>query len=120
MKKIIYLALIILIIGCDSDEDHPSLKVVNQTNDSNSKSITSVRLVDYEFTNLSIDEGNSQTFNLDSGMSGGYENINIIVRLSGPQTIYENIGVNFDNEETTTITMKGCISSEGCDGFYLE
>lgn len=104
----------------DDIEEYLFLKVVNQTNDSNSRSITSVTLVGYDFTNLNITKGNSQTFNLDSGMPGGYENININVRLSGPQIVSKNIQVNFKNGETTTITMKGCISYEGCNGFYLE
>ncbi len=105
----------------DNDlEEYPFLKVVNQTNDSNSRSITSVELVGYEFANLNIKEGSSQTFDLDSGMPGGYEDVNINVRLSGPQIVLKNIQVNFNKGETTTITMKGCISYEGCNGFYLE
>jgi hypothetical protein len=119
-------SMLLAVAGCnknddDSDEEeYPFLMVVNQTNDSNSRAITSLELVGYEFNNLNITEGNSQTFNLDSGMPGGYEDVNINVRLSGPQIVLRNIEVDFNKGETTTITMKGCISSEGCNGFYLE
>lgn len=103
----------------DGPEEHPSLKVVNQNNDS--RSITSVSLVGYEFTNLSIAIGNSQTFTLDKGMPGGYSDINIIV--SHKYSAWSgsvSTKVNFVDGDTTTITFKGCITFEGCEGFYLE
>ena len=46
----------------DKPEEYPSLKIVNQNNDS--RIITAVRLVGYEFNNLSINIGDSQTFTL--------------------------------------------------------
>ena len=92
---------------------------MNQNNDS--RTITSVRLVVYEFNNLSSTSGDSQIFALDSGMPGGYEDINITASYArGPQKGSKSIEVNFNNGETTTITLKGCISYEGCNGFYLE
>ena len=117
--------VVFLLSSCIKDdgdiiEEFPSLKVVNETNDSNNRSITSINLVGYEFTNLNINSGDFQIFKLDSGMPGGYDKININVRLSGPQIVTRNIEVNFKKGETTTITMKGCISSEGCSGFFLE
>ncbi|MCH7658495.1 MAG: hypothetical protein IIB05_09300 [Bacteroidetes bacterium] len=92
---------------------------MNQNNDS--RSITSVSLVGYEFTNLSIAIGNSQTFTLDKGMPGGYSDINIIV--SHKYSAWSgsvSTKVNFVDGDTTTITFKGCITFEGCEGFYLE
>jgi len=120
------LGLLLTITACNKEnddndlEEYPFLNVVNLTNDGNSRSIISIELVGYEFNNLNITEGSSQTFDLDSGMPGGYEDVNINVRLSGPQIVLKNIQVNFNKGDTTTITMKGCISFEGCNGFYLE
>jgi len=104
---------------CDSDsvEQYPSLKVVNQNSDNTS--ITSVSLVGYEFNNLLITIGNSQTFSLDKGMSGGYSNINIKVTYGTPSGSI-NTNANFTKGAITTITLKGCISYEGCTGYYLE
>jgi len=120
------LGIVLTFTACENDcnfpedkpEEYPFLKVTNLTNDG--KSITTVKLVGYEFTNLNITEGSSQTFNLDSGMSGGYKDVNINVRLSGPQIVWRKIQVNLNKGQTTTITMKGCISYEGCKGYYLE
>ena len=122
MKKLLYLFLTVLIVGCSGDEggnNYPSLRVVNQTTDSNDRNIVSVKLLNYEFTQLNITPNNEQIFILDNGMPGGYENINIEVRLSGPQLIIRNIDVTFNDGEVTTIIYTGCISSEGCDGFEL-
>ncbi|PKD43767.1 hypothetical protein [Rhodohalobacter barkolensis] len=97
----------------------PYLKVVNQNTDS--YPITGVRLVNYEFNNLEIDVGDSQKFTLDDGMPGGYSDINIIVnyRRAG-RSFSLNIEKNFNDGDTTTVRMKGCISAEGCAGVYLE
>jgi hypothetical protein len=105
----------------DNDDvvEYPSLKVVNQNNDN--RSITSVSLVGYEFNNLNITIGGSQTFVLDKGMPGGYSDINIIV--SHKYSVWSgsvNKKVNFNDGKTTTITLKGCLTFEGCQGFYLE
>jgi len=114
--------------NCDNDEDivgveeHPSLKVENDLKDY-WRSITSISLVGYTFNNLNIEPyGGSQTFTLDEGMSGGYEDINITVRyirysgVSGSASIK----VNFSKGETTTIMLTGCSGAEGCPGIYLE
>ncbi len=106
---------------CDNiaDNKYPYLKVINENDDNNV--ITSVKLVDYTFENLSINVGESQTFTLDKGMPGGYDNINVNVSHKyGGVTRFQNIKVNFHNGDTTTIILKGCISYEGCQGFYLE
>lgn len=104
----------------DTPEQYPSLMVANQVAD-DWKYITSVRLIGYEFTNLNIPVGDSQTFTLDKGMSGGYEDINVIVvyNIGYIHTQSKSIKVNFTKGEATTITLKGC-TGEGCDGIYLE
>ncbi len=99
--------------GSGDDDDVPSLKVVNQSADN--KVITSVRLVGYEFVNLSIGIGDSQTFTLGEGMSGGYTNINTSVIYScGGRSWSKSIELNFSNGETTTITIDKCTSVDGC------
>ena len=86
MKKLIYLFLTVLIVACSSDgeggNNYPSLRVVNQTTDSDDRNVVWVKLLNYEFTQLNITPNNEQIFILDNGMPGGYENINIEVRLS--------------------------------------
>lgn len=119
--------IVLTFTACDEDdecpspspEEYPSLKVVNQNNDS--RIITAVKLVGYEFENLSIPIGDSQIFTLDDGMPGGYEDLNITVSHKySAWSGSESIKVNFNDGETTTITLKGCLTFEGCDGFYLE
>lgn len=101
-------------------ETYPSLKVVNETR--NEFSIASVNLLGYEFSNLDIVNGSSQTFALDKGMSGGYSDINIIVgyRIYTRNGGHPTIKVDFKKGETSTITLKGCSGKEGCPGIYIE
>ncbi len=122
MKSIFSFAcvMLLILISCSDTTDttdptdpvdlYPSLKVVNQYE---SRLIKSVSLVGYEFNNLLITAGNSQTFALDGGMPGGYSNININVSYgSGSVTRQINSQFNFEDGETTTITLKGS-SGEG-------
>jgi hypothetical protein len=106
----------------DGSEEFPSLKVENQLNDS-WRSIIEVSLIGYQFDNLNIEPyGDSQTFVLDEGMSGGYENINIIVKYIRYSGILasRSIKVDFNKGKTTTITLTGCDGAVGCPGIYLE
>ena len=76
MKKLIYLFLTLIIVGCSGDEggnNYPSLRVVNQTTDSNDRNIVSVKLLNYEFTQLNITPNNEQIFILDNGMPNRLE-----------------------------------------------
>jgi hypothetical protein len=122
------LGIVLTFTACSNDDDiagveeHPSLKVENDLNDS-WRSITRVSLVGYTFSNLNIEPyGGFQTFTLDEGMSGGYEDINITVRYIRNSGIsgYASIKVNFSKGETTTIVLTGCSGAEGCPGIYLE
>ena len=117
-----FLSIVFAFTACDknnnSREQFPSLKVVNQSNDH--QPITSVVFVGYEFKNLNIASGDSQTFVLDGGMQGGYKDIYIVVRYGSGSWYSTNTKVNFNKGETTTITLKGCISYDGCQGCYLE
>lgn len=122
--------IVFAISGCSTDgiqepseeskEEYPTLKVANEVTDN--RYITSVTLVGYEFKSLNITSGDSQSFDLDNGMPGGYENINVNVsyRTSTRPNNSKSTTVNFNDGEITTITLKGCVSYEGCDGHYLE
>jgi len=86
-------------------EKYPSMKIVNKYD---TRTITSVTLVGYEFKSLSIGFDSSQTFLLDKGMPGGYSNINISVSYhSGSATWYVSNNFDFNDDKTTTITLKG-------------
>ena len=108
--------------SCEKDSNFPSLKVTNDLKD-DWQSITAVSLIGYKFDNLNIEPfGDSQTFILDEGMAGGYENINITVsyiRYSGIGAS-ASIKVNFNKGETISISLTGCSGAEGCPGIYLE
>jgi len=120
--------IVIAFTACSTDDDivveekYPSIKVENDLNDS-WRSITRVSLVGYTFGNLNIEPyGGSQTFTLDEGMSGGYEDINVTVKYIRYRGVvgYASIKVDFNKGETTTIMLTGSSGCEGCPGIYLE
>ena len=86
--------------GNSPDPNYPILRVVNLHA---LNPITSVSLVGYEFNHLRLYRGQSQTFILDRGMPGGYNNININIRAV--QNF--NARVNFAHGMTTVITLRG-------------
>jgi hypothetical protein len=87
----------------DNISNYPLLKVVNEH--SNIR-INSVLLVGYEFRNISITNGNSQTFSLSNGMPGGFNDI--IVSVGGWGTY--STRANFTNGRTTTVILRGSFS----------
>jgi hypothetical protein len=124
---LIYFGIALTFTACNKKNDSnipekfPSLKIVNSVSDD--KRIFAVNLVAYDFNSLNISSGNSQTFTLESGMPGGYDNINVTISLRNSANI--PIGslskaVNFKKGEITTITLKGCNSYEGCAGLVIE
>jgi len=130
MKRIILLIVIITgLSSCSEDsmdmspeQIYPSLKVTNDLKE-NWRSIINVSLVGYTFGELNIEpSGDSQTFILDQGMSGGLEQVNVRVtywRYRGI-TASRSIKLNFNNGETTSIKLTGCDGAEGCPGISLE
>ena len=65
----------------------------------------------YDFQNIIINPGESKTFVLDKGMSGGNTNVNVYIvwrclRNSIASNI--NISTNFTDGQTTTITAVNC------------
>ena len=117
-----FFSFIFVLAACDKEmkreEGYPSLTIVNENR--SGYTITSIGLVGYEFNYLNIPVGSSQTFALDRGMPGGYNDIYIIVSSFYGTSRTDNTKVNFVKGEKTTITMKGCTGAEGCEGIYLE
>lgn len=101
---------------------YPTLQVINDLGD-DWRSITVVSLVGYTFDNLDIRPfGESQSFILDKGMPGGYENINVTVRYIRYRGVdaSRSLKIDFSDSQTTSIKLTGCDSAEGCPGIYLE
>ncbi len=94
----------------------PILKIRNTSNCSSVLSITGVSLVGYQFNSLNIVGGEEQTFNLDEGMSGGYDNINVDIGFRyGNRGWSRNINANFANGVETIIELRigqGCGASD--------
>jgi len=91
--------------------------VLVDTRIDNLRSITRVSLVGYEFN---IASGDSQTYALDSGMQGGYENIIVIYGNLYYSSNSVSTKVNFYKGKVRTITLEGCTDYEGYDVRYLQ
>jgi len=107
---LLFITSFTVFMACDDSSNYPSLKVVNNlTGESVATSfpIVSVSLVGYEFKNLNIVSGNSQTFALDRGMPGGYNNVNVSVTCHRPPYvgITNSNSFNFSDGVTTTVTL---------------
>ncbi|WP_157515054.1 hypothetical protein [Gaetbulibacter saemankumensis] len=76
----------------------------------------------YEFSNLNIEFGSSQTFSLNKGMSGGYSNINVDINFTcGTRSWSASNTVNFKQGDVTTINFLHCDSTLGyCRGVCFE
>ena len=122
MKKLLYLFLTVLIVGCSDGEggnNYPSLRVVNDICDGANKDIDYVELLNYGFGSINIASEEEQTFALDDGMPGGLDDIRVTVHFSGPQISYRYIDVDFVNGETITITATGGCGGEGSEPIEL-
>ena len=109
MKKLILLLLFIpLVFSCSSDDDGETdpmkLTIVN---DFDLWTITSVDLQGYDFQNLSIAGGSSQSFILSDGIPSGSMNIAVNFKYScrNSDNLTEMVRVNFYPAETTTIRI---------------
>ena len=102
---VVFFCMIFIFTACKK-ETYPSLEVVNQNE---TYTITSARLVGYEFNNLQINVGESQKFILENGMPGGYSDINITVSYGIPGVFSRSSSakVNFDKGKTTIVTLRG-------------
>lgn len=86
----------------EESNNYPYLKIIDNYP---SGDINYVKLVNYSFENLSIKNGESQTFKLENGMPAGYENINVVVNYDGLHMPI-SLKVNFQNGKTTVIILK--------------
>lgn len=128
MKKIVLFCLIsLMFMGCQDDpqeviELHPSLMVQNDL-DGDFRNVIQVNLVGYEFGSLDIRPmGGSQTFVLDQGMAGGYDQINVDVKFQEYQTVRttRSIKVDFVDGQTTRIRLYDCVDGIHSCGVQLE
>lgn len=123
MKKILVLVIgCLLFASCSNGWDmpksegsgnvvsYPKLKVINDGREDTMFGydyISSVVLLNYSFTPIEIKKGESQTFVLDKGMPGGYNDI--LVKISygedGHTFSSYKIKKNFANGSTTTIRL---------------
>jgi len=119
------IAVILLISACKKEKveeiKYPVLKITNSIND-DGRFITSVKLVGYEFSNLNITKGNSQSFVLDKGMPANLNNINVIATYKTTATPANSVNTNgnFIIGDTSRFVFKGCVTFGGCPGFSLE
>lgn len=108
---IIILILATIILSCsnsnssdddqENDTSYPKLKIENVDY---SYGIYSIRLLGYTFTPLDIGPGESQVFELNSGMGGGYNNIPVYIKDRTHMEVSKNC--NFENGQTTIIKVK--------------
>ncbi len=133
-NRTLSLLLLIFLISCSTEstvtnsndetallgQDYPKLRVSNSNHCSTNIKIKSISLVGYSFNDLSINDGESQSFSLSNGMNGGLTDININVSYQyGYNTWTNSLKVNFTNGKETLIVLKmgnGCGSRDG----YLE
>ena len=123
MKKLFYLMIVCLFfVACNNNTNtttetgnntdknavsYPYLNVENAISGTSSV-VMAVSLVNYDFTPLGIKGGQSQTFVLDRGMPGGYDNILISITFGVPGQAqrYYRIYKSFQNGTTTIVRIK--------------
>jgi hypothetical protein len=100
-----------------SGQDFPKLRVSNSNHCSTNIKIKSISLVGYTFNDLSINDGESQSFSLSNGMNGGLTDINVNVSYQyGYNTWTNSLKVSFTYGIETHIVLKmsnGCGSRDG-------
>ena len=109
MKKSLLLLLFAFILfACSSSNEPCAIETLTIQNSHNENyNIVRVSLVGYNFTNIEIQEGDSQTFQLIDGLIGGTDNIQVTISyspLSGRPAYRKDETVNFsDCSETKVI-----------------
>ena len=68
MKKLLFLSAL-LIFACSIDNNDSTLKITNDTNED--FIFTQISFGSYVFSNLNLQYGESQVFNLNDGLNGG-------------------------------------------------
>ena len=127
MKKLLLLSAL-LIFACSIDNNDSTLKI---TNDSNEDFIfTQISFGSYEFSNLNLQYGESQVFNLNDGLNGvaGTTLMGVSITYACSSQEWAVPGVNganivdFDRGSQTIITLTyetDCGDSEYCTNVCL-
>ena len=76
-------------------------------------------MVGYEFDELRIEPGESKTFELVNGIPGGNNAVNVRAWVNVGYIIpgYE---ANFENGQTTTLTLARCNDADHCYGGWWD
>ena len=124
MKKLLLLSAL-LIFACSIDNNDSTLKITNDTNED--FIFTQISFGSYAFSNLNLQYGESQVFNLNDGLNGGIAGSSLMgvsityVCSSQEWALPPNI-VDFDSGSQTTITLTydtDCGDSEYCTSVCL-
>ena len=124
MKKLLLLSAL-LIFACSIDNNDSTLKITNDTNED--FIFTQISFGSYAFSNLNLQYGESQVFNLNDGLNGGIAGSSLMgvsityVCSSQEWALPPNI-VDFDRGSQTIITLTyetDCGDSEYCTSVCL-
>jgi hypothetical protein len=121
MRKLLFFVLAGIVISCGAvDGDNNQSSQLTVFNNANSDfTLTEISFVGYNFSDLNILFGQSQTFSLDDGFVGGTSNININVNFRcGPNGWAMSDSVNFNEGSETLVEFIQC--SEGGSGYCRE
>ena len=122
MKKLLFLSTL-LIFACSIDDDS-TLKITNDTNED--FIFTQISFGSYAFSNLNLQYGESQEFNLNGGLYGIADSslmpVHITYVCSSQEWVLPLNIVDFDKGSQTTITLTydtDCGDSEYCTDVCL-
>ena len=123
MKKLLFLSTL-LIFACSIDDDS-TLKITNDTNED--FIFTQISFGSYEFSNLNLQYGESQVFNLNDGLNGvagtTLMGVSITYVCSSQEWALPGVNiVDFDRGSQTIITLTyetDCGDSEYCTSVCL-
>ena len=106
MKKLLFLSAL-LIFACSIDNNDSTLKITNDTNED--FIFTQISFGSYAFSNLNLQYGESQVFNLNDGLNGvagtTLMGVSITYVCSSQEWALPPKTVNFDEGSLTTIIL---------------
>ena len=119
MKKLLLLSAL-LIFACSSDDNDSLFMITNNTNED--FIINHISFMGYEFSDLNIQYGESQTYNLSDGLSGSSSNININIGYLCDTNVWNStFNIDLIEGSTTSYEFIPCASiSPYCIGVCLE
>tara|TARA_B100000767_G_C19536287_1_gene438770 strand:+ start:189 stop:578 length:390 start_codon:yes stop_codon:yes gene_type:complete len=129
MKKILLLLLFIPLVFTCSDDKDSTLMITNNINED--FTLTQLSFYGYEFSNLNLQYGESQMYNLDEGLSYVDEStttitVNITYMCDSESWTAIN-AIDFDEGSQTTITLTydmdcgGITNTSGyCSGICIQ